>query len=109
MAAALFHRHQPDIPELHGITVILQHDRTRFAGVAPQTSRGIVAGDFNVIVDFDTIVIHSHASRFGLLAVLAFGRMELDVVALPDRRRFAGVHQRSGYAVNSATVILLAF
>src|SRR6266446_1144865 len=35
--------------------------------------------------------------------------MELDVVALPDRRRLAGVHLGSGHFINGAAIVVLAF
>src|SRR6266481_1683596 len=35
--------------------------------------------------------------------------MELDVVALPNRGRLAGVHPGSGDFINSAAIVVLAF
>src|SRR5689334_503636 len=50
---------------------------------------------------------NSHAPGFGLFSPLESRGPELDVVALPDGRGLAGVHERFGDGVNPAAVVVL--
>src|SRR6516164_8267190 len=59
-------------------------------------------------MDFDAVVMHRHTGRLGLLAILAHRRMELDVVALPNRRGFAGIDERGGNLVDRAAIVVFA-
>src|SRR6516165_7153373 len=59
-------------------------------------------------MDFDAVVMHRHTGRLGLLAILAHRRMELDVVALPNRRGFAGIDERGGDLVDRAAIVVFA-
>src|SRR5262249_50879855 len=84
-------------------------DRAGLADVAAEAGRGVVLGDLHIVVDLHAIVIDRHPGHFGFLAVLAFRRVVLDVIALPDGWRLAGVHFRHGHAVHCAAVADLTF
>src|SRR5579885_1272861 len=88
--------------------MVLQHDWTWRAGLAREDGAGVVLGDFHIILNLDAVLVDRDASRFHLLAVLANRGSELNVIALPHRRRLADILERSGHLVDRAAIIVLA-
>ena len=54
------------------------------------------------------VLANSDMSWFNFLAILKNRRCELNVLGLPDSRRFAGIDQRFGDFVDASTVVVLA-
>src|SRR5688572_30078589 len=82
--------HQPDVPELHRVAMVLKEDGAGLGGIAATAGAGVVTIDGDVVVDLDAVVVDSHADRLDLLAIPEYGAMELDVIRLPNGRRLAG-------------------
>src|ERR1043165_1257854 len=115
---SILHLYQPDIAILHRIAVILEQNGTGAAWVAAHAGRGV--GDELLLVPFftrqallvvdqDAVVMDGHDGRADHFAVVAARGLEEDVVALPNRRRLAGVDERRSDAVDAAAVVVLAF
>lgn len=75
---------QPDVPVANWVAVILQVDRA-WGGTNIDRGCGRFAiRQFDVVVDFDSIVPNGHPSvRFQLLVLVVFCRGEVNVVGLP--------------------------
>src|SRR5207302_779636 len=87
----LLERHRPDIAELHRVPVVLEHEGPGLADIAAAGGGGGILGELRIVVDFDAIPDHRHHWALDHFAVLAFGGMKLDVVALPNRGRLGDV------------------
>src|SRR5213078_2688339 len=76
------------------------------ARVAAGRARGAVhvQRDLDVAVDLDAVVVDRETRPLDLLAAAVDGGGELDVIALPHRRRLAGVHQRRRHAEDRAAI-----
>src|SRR4051812_24118802 len=99
--------HQPDIPVLDRVAVVLEVDRAGGAGVAAEAGAGVVDGDGDVVVDRDAVVADADPRGGDLLAIDALGGLEVDVVALPDGGGLAGVDAGPGHLVDGAAVVVL--
>ena len=62
--------------------------------------------EFQVFVNFLTVLLDCNASVFDFLSVRPFGWREVDVVRLPGQRRTAGVERRRGCLINAAAFVV---
>src|SRR5262249_34226810 len=76
-------------------------------GVSTKTRAGVVDGYFHIVVDLHTVVPDRDVRWFSFLLTVELWGTEINVVTLPDRRRFTGIDKRCGDFVDAAAIIVL--
>lgn len=101
-------RHDPDVAIPNRVPMILQIDR---AGLGPFL-HGVGGGrviQFQIVVNFDTVVQDGHASMLHFLpGIVIRGGSVVDVVGLPGQRWEAHIHGRGTDGVNASALVVFS-
>lgn len=96
---------EPDVAELDRVAVVLKVNRSWLTWITTQTGSGVIHRDLDIVLNQDAIVMDSHPGRSNFLAILEPGGLELDIVALPDRRGLADVDSGCRDFVDRSAVV----